>query len=257
MFPGVYQAVFGHAAQSPISFVFLEDSQRLGANENVYRLCIGLIAQASQYGVQILECLQVIAKQGFGRSRAPFVLLSVAQYIPSNGYKKLWEVDVGWLQWPTPFEPFRLLHSDLPYTDAQPVRVFYHSPMCLKEGGQWLLQSPQMLHLCKAVFRRLLLAANESGQDAGIDLSIRSRLLDLAKHVSVICADVQVCSFSRISASNKQTMTVRGVSGVVEYSPIQPVLLNLLEVGSLIGAGAKTSFGCGAFSVQIISNNSR
>lgn len=247
VYPHFFEQVAAHGAFAapPRPFV-LEYPGATGALPPGSELCLQMVlfGDANAWLPYIVHALEQLGRNGLGRERARLALLAVEQQDEQDN-SRWWSIldhDLRRLQ-PRP--------AQIPAVPALPpsMRVQLSTPLRIKQQGRYLHPAAFTSRLfLRALHRRWRLLIDFFA-DGGSPPSLSNETLS---GIALMDYDLQWRDWTRWSARQRQEMQLGGLCGHfdLDLRPV-PMLWPLLWWGQWAHVGNATSFGLGAYHIEL------
>jgi len=242
-FPASFRLLYGGRDDARLYALGAPAGERFRPG-SLLTLRLNLFGDACQH---LLACTQAIARLGeSGIDPAGRFRLEAASVLLPDGEAPYFSAADGLLQ-PPPCTDFADWLAAGPAPRQIGVRLL--SPLHIKEGGALLRHAPDYSQLVHRLFGRLDQLAHVIGSPPPLAKSDRGPLIDEARQVTRLAADVRWQRLDRRSARTQQQMHFGGLLGELRYAGEMSQTLPWLVAGQQVQIGGKTAFGFGAYEV--------
>jgi len=207
-----------------------------------------VIGKAIDFLPYFIYVLQEMGKQGLGRTRVPYRLLTVRDGSTENG-PVVFQADRQVLS--ESFRPIRLAalkrEGDKQVTD---LTLEFLTPLRIKKYGGYGQAEEQLdfSQLVDLLLGRIeALAFFHCGEPWGHDEQVREE----ARKVQVVSRNLSFYSLERYSNRQQQKLPLHGYVGTITVEGPLGTFLPLLRLGEYLHLGAGTAFGLGQYRLHV------
>jgi len=247
--PGSDTEIMRKYDRAPHPFVIepIADGKTLYDVNDVLRLRVILIGNASSYYPYFIYAFRELGKIGIGKERGHYVLDSVYSENSTGKKKKIYHQDSKELTSPYRDITLEAMIKDID-TDTGTVRCRFVTPTRLQYEGE--ISSRLDFHiLIRNLLRRIsLLAYFHCGMKLDVDFA---GLIERAKKVETIQHRTERYDWTRWSNRQQRRMTLPGQVGSVTYTGELREFMPFLVLGQYTHVGKNATFGLGKYEIEI------
>lgn len=188
---------------------------------------------------------------GLGNNRGKFSIGAVMLETPGGNARPVLDTNGKLIPLPS-IQPVNLPLSDSHgATSDQTVTIHLKTRLRLKHQGRLVREAPPFSLFIGRLIGRANSLANFYHQNPSFDHERKQQWIEQARNIHTAAIGAHWRDLPRYSGRQKEWMKFGGLLGTVSYrGPLQP-FLPLLELGTWMGVGGKTSFGLGKYEMEM------
>lgn len=199
-----------------------------------------LFGTTTRLATHCIDAAVQMGRQGWGRPKGRFDLLSVERYEPRDGWQPILDLASG--HWLGPLRDFG--PQDIPLLEADStLTLHFNTPLVIQASNTQIGSAPTFAQLHRAVVGRIQQLSDGYGGAPALDGAEKERLRRLAEAVAIQQAKVVQRCLEDIGP--RQARPFRGLVGSITYEGDFTPFLPWLTLACLTQVGKKTGYGFG------------
>ncbi|AFD27467.1 CRISPR system precrRNA processing endoribonuclease RAMP protein Cas6 [Deinococcus gobiensis] len=230
----------------PVLFRVAYGKERHLAPGEILTFGLVVVGRAAAQLPYLLAALREVGRDGLGRTRGRLELEEVNSFHPYT------DEEVTLLrgtQLGVHLTPLLLQVGELPPMTGERLRLHLRSPLHIKVGGQ-MAEDLHFPVLVRALQRRLSNLEQVHGGGASLRADF-THLPRLAREVETVGQRLRLVSQLRKGSRPRQTATMEGWVGMMEYQGDFTPFASLLRGGEQLGVGKWAHFGAGLYDLEV------